>query len=143
MPRQDPRSTSPSFVGEGDRSCVMVLVTAHSPLDITGRLTTDVGLRVPQRQEKSAQGLGMSLKIDAAPRAPGDVSAALVVARWVMRRIRGPATGADGLIIAVSCAPGRSRTYDRQIRRLLLYPLSYRGRGRTPLRGEFSHRPGR
>ena len=29
------------------------------------------------------------------------------------------------------CAPGRNRTYDRQIRRLLLYPLSYGGR-RTP-----------
>ena len=26
------------------------------------------------------------------------------------------------------CAPGRTRTYDRQIRRLLLYPLSYGGR---------------
>ena len=26
------------------------------------------------------------------------------------------------------CAPGRNRTYDRQIRRLLLYPLSYGGR---------------
>ena len=25
------------------------------------------------------------------------------------------------------CAPGRTRTYDRQIRRLLLYPLSYGG----------------
>ncbi len=29
------------------------------------------------------------------------------------------------------CAPGRTRTYDRQIRRLLLYPLSYGGRA-TP-----------
>jgi ketosteroid isomerase-like protein len=29
------------------------------------------------------------------------------------------------------CAPGRNRTYDRQIRRLLLYPLSYGGRS-TP-----------
>jgi hypothetical protein len=29
------------------------------------------------------------------------------------------------------CAPGRTRTYDRQIRRLLLYPLSYGGRS-TP-----------
>jgi hypothetical protein len=28
----------------------------------------------------------------------------------------------------VFCAPGRNRTYDRQIRRLLLYPLSYGGR---------------
>jgi hypothetical protein len=27
------------------------------------------------------------------------------------------------------CAPGRTRTYDRQIRRLLLYPLSYGGLG--------------
>jgi hypothetical protein len=32
------------------------------------------------------------------------------------------------------CAPGRNRTYDRQIRRLLLYPLSYGGLGtRRPL----------
>jgi hypothetical protein len=31
-------------------------------------------------------------------------------------------------------APGRTRTYDRQIRRLLLYPLSYGGLGmRHPL----------
>ena len=30
---------------------------------------------------------------------------------------------------AVFCAPGRNRTYDRQIRRLLLYPLSYGGLG--------------
>jgi hypothetical protein len=29
------------------------------------------------------------------------------------------------------CAPGRNRTYDRQIRRLLLYPLSYGGRERA------------
>ena len=35
------------------------------------------------------------------------------------------------LVRAVFCAPGRNRTYDRQIRRLLLYPLSYGGR-RTP-----------
>jgi hypothetical protein len=28
---------------------------------------------------------------------------------------------------AMFCAPGRTRTYDRQIRRLLLYPLSYGG----------------
>ena len=28
-------------------------------------------------------------------------------------------------------APGRNRTYDRQIRRLLLYPLSYGGRERA------------
>jgi hypothetical protein len=28
---------------------------------------------------------------------------------------------------ALFCAPGRTRTYDRQIRRLLLYPLSYGG----------------
>jgi hypothetical protein len=30
------------------------------------------------------------------------------------------------------CAPGRNRTYDRQIRRLLLYPLSYRGQDERP-----------
>ena len=30
---------------------------------------------------------------------------------------------------AMFCAPGRTRTYDRQIRRLLLYPLSYGGLG--------------
>lgn len=30
-------------------------------------------------------------------------------------------------------APGRSRTYDRQIRRLLLYPLSYGGRDRQSM----------
>jgi hypothetical protein len=29
------------------------------------------------------------------------------------------------------CAPGRTRTYDRQIRRLLLYPLSYGGEKRA------------
>jgi hypothetical protein len=32
------------------------------------------------------------------------------------------------LVKAIFCAPGRTRTYDRQIRRLLLYPLSYGGR---------------
>ena len=32
------------------------------------------------------------------------------------------------LVRAMFCAPGRTRTYDRQIRRLLLYPLSYGGR---------------
>jgi hypothetical protein len=32
---------------------------------------------------------------------------------------------------ATYCAPGRNRTYDRQIRRLLLYPLSYGGRERA------------
>ena len=31
------------------------------------------------------------------------------------------------LVRAMFCAPGRTRTYDRQIRRLLLYPLSYGG----------------
>src|SRR5829696_3757329 len=31
------------------------------------------------------------------------------------------------LVGAVYGAPGRTRTYDRQIRRLLLYPLSYGG----------------
>jgi hypothetical protein len=35
------------------------------------------------------------------------------------------------LVRAMFCAPGRTRTYDRQIRRLLLYPLSYGGRA-TP-----------
>ena len=35
------------------------------------------------------------------------------------------------LVRAMFCAPGRNRTYDRQIRRLLLYPLSYGGRS-TP-----------
>ena len=30
------------------------------------------------------------------------------------------------------CAPGRTRTYDRQIRRLLLYPLSYGGPTSVP-----------
>jgi hypothetical protein len=34
------------------------------------------------------------------------------------------------LVRAMFCAPGRNRTYDRQIRRLLLYPLSYGGRER-------------
>jgi hypothetical protein len=33
----------------------------------------------------------------------------------------------EHLVIAMFCAPGRTRTYDRQIRRLLLYPLSYGG----------------
>ena len=31
----------------------------------------------------------------------------------------------------MNCAPGRTRTYDRQIRRLLLYPLSYGGGSRA------------
>jgi hypothetical protein len=35
------------------------------------------------------------------------------------------------LVRAMFCAPGRNRTYDRQIRRLLLYPLSYGGRERA------------
>ena len=34
----------------------------------------------------------------------------------------------ESLVGAMFCAPGRNRTYDRQIRRLLLYPLSYGGR---------------
>jgi hypothetical protein len=43
----------------------------------------------------------------------------------------------EHLVTAMCCAPGRNRTYDRQIRRLLLYPLSYGGLGarrhrRTP-----------
>jgi hypothetical protein len=33
----------------------------------------------------------------------------------------------EHLVRATFCAPGRNRTYDRQIRRLLLYPLSYGG----------------
>ena len=33
----------------------------------------------------------------------------------------------EHLVKAMFCAPGRNRTYDRQIRRLLLYPLSYGG----------------
>ena len=33
----------------------------------------------------------------------------------------------EHLVRAMFCAPGRNRTYDRQIRRLLLYPLSYGG----------------
>jgi hypothetical protein len=37
----------------------------------------------------------------------------------------------EHLVRAMFCAPGRNRTYDRQIRRLLLYPLSYGGRA-TP-----------
>ncbi len=36
----------------------------------------------------------------------------------------------EHLVRAMFCAPGRNRTYDRQIRRLLLYPLSYGGRER-------------
>jgi hypothetical protein len=35
------------------------------------------------------------------------------------------------LVGAIFCAPGRNRTYDRQIRRLLLYPLSYGGQKRA------------
>ena len=34
------------------------------------------------------------------------------------------------LVRAIFCAPGRNRTYDRQFRRLLLYPLSYGGQER-------------
>ena len=37
----------------------------------------------------------------------------------------------EHLVRAMFCAPGRNRTYDRQIRRLLLYPLSYGGRERA------------
>jgi hypothetical protein len=36
------------------------------------------------------------------------------------------------LVRAMFCAPGRNRTYDRQIRRLLLYPLSYGGQATPP-----------
>jgi hypothetical protein len=45
-----------------------------------------------------------------------------------------------GLVSLTSGAPGRNRTYDRQIRRLLLYPLSYGGRRAyavRDVRGEF------
>ena len=35
----------------------------------------------------------------------------------------------ENLVRTMFCAPGRNRTYDRQIRRLLLYPLSYGGLG--------------
>ena len=38
------------------------------------------------------------------------------------------------LVNAMICAPGRTRTYDRQIRRLLLYPLSYGGLARRASR---------
>jgi hypothetical protein len=38
----------------------------------------------------------------------------------------------EHLVRAMFCAPGRTRTYDRQIRRLLLYPLSYGGQERRP-----------
>jgi hypothetical protein len=45
----------------------------------------------------------------------------------------------EHLVRAMFCAPGRNRTYDQQIRRLLLYPLSYGGRafyaGSTPSAG--------
>jgi hypothetical protein len=37
----------------------------------------------------------------------------------------------EHLVRAMFCAPGRTRTYDRQIRRLLLYPLSYGGQERA------------
>jgi hypothetical protein len=37
----------------------------------------------------------------------------------------------EHLVRTMFCAPGRNRTYDRQIRRLLLYPLSYGGRERA------------
>jgi hypothetical protein len=37
----------------------------------------------------------------------------------------------EHLVGAMFCAPGRNRTYDRQIRRLLLYPLSYGGQERA------------
>ena len=43
------------------------------------------------------------------------------------------------LVRAMFCAPGRNRTYDRQIRRLLLYPLSYGGRERRPCCGRLAH----
>jgi hypothetical protein len=39
----------------------------------------------------------------------------------------GQITKLEHLVRAMFCAPGRNRTYDRQIRRLLLYPLSYGG----------------
>jgi hypothetical protein len=38
-----------------------------------------------------------------------------------------------GCTLVLECAPGRNRTYDRQIRRLLLYPLSYGGLGAPSL----------
>ena len=41
------------------------------------------------------------------------------------------------LVRAMSCAPGRTRTYDRQIRRLLLYPLSYGGPTSVPSGGPY------
>jgi hypothetical protein len=37
----------------------------------------------------------------------------------------------EHLVRVMFCAPGRNRTYDRQIRRLLLYPLSYGGQERA------------
>jgi hypothetical protein len=40
------------------------------------------------------------------------------------------------LVRAMFCAPGRTRTYDRQIRRLLLYPLSYGGQEHM-VRGQY------
>ena len=42
------------------------------------------------------------------------------VSRWISKL--------EHLVRGMFCAPGRTRTYDRQIRRLLLYPLSYGGR---------------
>ena len=41
------------------------------------------------------------------------------------------------LVRAMFCAPGRTRTYDRQIRRLLLYPLSYGGPTSVPSGGPY------
>ena len=46
----------------------------------------------------------------------------------------------EHLVRAMFCAPGRNRTYDRQIRRLLLYPLSYGGRERAVRTGTASSR---
>jgi hypothetical protein len=45
--------------------------------------------------------------------------------------IRAQISKLEYLVRAMYCAPGRNRTYDRQIRRLLLYPLSYGGQA-TP-----------
>jgi hypothetical protein len=42
----------------------------------------------------------------------------------------------EHLVRAMYCAPGRNRTYDRQIRRLLLYPLSYGGQEHM-VRGQY------
>jgi hypothetical protein len=43
----------------------------------------------------------------------------------------------EHLVRAMFCAPGRNRTYDRQIRRLLLYPLSYGGLTSVPSGGPY------